>query len=374
MAPPGLEFPPRPKINPSKTPVPHHHTPPTGSVDPDENQRCEDLRRLSAEMLDLQDVLSKVISGDTSLAVFADYITDTVTNVDAMINELEGFGIKLQSSDMLQHILNAWQQMKSFPLMKAPDGTYDAQQQLHDLSLINVQIDKMVYLCGYLTIPARLTEWLDETRPGYYIPFHEVFQDEVPNANDRARLLKYLAWSPVEIKNGYIDLNAGLVYKYSRRRLDRWMSIVYLVLAFLITTGIVVGSCFASFPNWPLKPENLGIMLSGWLVLLVGVAVHIGIGNIKDTRKKGLPTLFAPEDIFFIINARLSQIVFKLFIALIGLFGLVLTNGLAQFSILSSFLLGYSLDSFVEMFGSSLSQQSASQLNALQQQLGVAQE
>jgi len=382
----------------------------------------------------LQDVLSRVLAGDTSLELFSAYIAKTSKKVDDLTKELDTLGVKLENQDMLQHILNVWEQIKAFPVMQqnshnevvavhpaanpsppvdpnpspnpdpgsasnpspaadvnpapspapapdpspaptpTPNASLDSQEQIHELTLINTLIDKIVYHCGYLTIPSRLTDWLKLTRTGYYIPFHEVFQDEVPNANDRGRLLKFLAWSPVEIKNVYIDLNAGLVYKYSHNAFERFMSLVYLLLAFAISTGIVVWSCQANLSGWPLKPENLGTMISGWVALLVGVAVHIGIGSIKDTRKKGLPVQFAPGDIFFIVNVRLSQIVLKLFIALIGLFGLVLSSGITQSGLYSCFLVGYSLDSFVEMFGSSLSTQSASQLNALQKQLGVTQE
>ena len=348
--------------------------PTSAEQDEEELQRSEDLRKLSAEMLDLQDILNKVIAGDTSLPVFADYITRKVASVTVLTQEMDGLGVKMDNEDMLQHILNAWDKIKAFSVISGPATPPDAQQQLHELTLVSSLIDTIVYQCGYMTIPTRLSRWLKETRPGYYIPFHEVFKDEVPNAEDRDRLLRFMAWSPAEFKDGYVDVDAGLVYKYSRNPIERVLSLVYMLLAFLITTGIVIWSCTANLPGWPLKPEHIGLLLPGWIFLLVGVVVHIGIGHIKDSRKQGLPALFAPGDIFFIINARLSQIVLKLFIALIGLFGLVMTNGISQFTLFSAFLVGYSLDSFVEMFGSSLSNQSASQLSNMQKQLGVAQE
>jgi len=132
----------------------------------------------------------------------------------------------------------------------------------------------------------------------------------------------------------------------------------------------VIGACFIDLPGWPLAPGNLTGMLFGWLALLVGLIAHIGIGTIKRQRERGgLPELFAPSDVLIIINTRLGQILLKLFIALIGFFALVFASGVNNVPVFNSFLVGYSLDSFVEMFGSTLEQRATGQLNAMQKKL-----
>jgi hypothetical protein len=302
--------------------------------------------------------------GETSLALFADYINKTVLDVDELVSGLT-------DGDTARHILNAWEQMQVNPLLRAPDGDHEAQAQLHYLNLLNEQIDKIVFWCGTLTIPERLAAWLDTQRPGYYVPFNQVFEDELPNPEDRLRLLESLALAPKLLRNGFVDLEAGLVYRYSEKKLERLRSFAYLILAALLFTGIVVGACLPAWPGWPLERENLAALLVGWVALLVGVIVHNGVGSVKRSRARGgLPVVVAPSEWQIIINAKAGQMILKLFIALIGLFALVFSSGIDQVTLFNSFLVGYSLDSFVEMFGASMEQRAGAQLSAMQQKLG----
>lgn len=43
------------------------------------------------------------------------------------------------------------------------------------------------------------------TGPGYYMPFHEVFADDLPNPEDRDRLLKMIALTPRLTPGGFVD-------------------------------------------------------------------------------------------------------------------------------------------------------------------------
>jgi hypothetical protein len=329
------------------------------------------LRELSAEMLDLQVVLGQIKSGETSLDAQSTYIIKTVADVKLLIAAIEPFSNDPDHSDTIRHIFDDWEQMAPNPILVAPaGGTIDASTLLKSLDLLNGLIDKIVFLCGSLTVPDRLAGWIKATQPGYYIPFHKVFEDEIPNQDARQRLLDYLAWAPKVIKDGYVDKDAGLVYRYSERCAERWLCVLYMLLAFGALTGVVIGACYIMVPGWPLGPADLTTVLFGWIALIVGVIAHIGIGTIKSKRERGdLPELFAPADVLKIINTRLGQILLKLFIAVIGLFGLVFASTIKNFSIFNAFLVGYSLDSFVEMFGSTLDAHATTQLTDLQKQL-----
>jgi hypothetical protein len=323
-------------------------------------------------MLDLLDVLLKVQSGETALSTFAGYIHKTHADVEELVAGLAAFANDATLSDTIRHIVNAWEKMKANPLLIIPDGEHEAQEQLHFLNMLSEEINKVVFLCCSLTIPNRLADWLESTRPEKYIPFHQVFEDEIPDPEDRQRLLNHLAWGDRAVKNGYIDLDAGLIYRYSRSRVARALSIVYMILSLVVFTGLVIGACYLNLPGWQLAAKDQTTMLSGWLALLVGIVVHISIGSIKRSRERvGLPAQFTSSEIFFVINARFGQILLKLFIALVGFFALVFTSGISQVTLFTSFLVGYSLDSFVEMFGSSLEKSAAGQLGVLKKQLGV---
>ena len=328
------------------------------------------LRVLSAEVLDLQGILSQIKKGETALDISARYIVKTTDDIEKLLAAIAPLAEGPTVSDTVRHIFNTWEQMITNPILIAPDGTFEAQSLIHSLDNLDGQINKMVFLCGSMTVPNRLDDWLKNTRPGYYIPFHQVFEDEIPNQDARQRLLKFLAWAPKAVKDGYIDMESGLVYRYSHSLRERWLNFLYLVLAFCIITGVVIGMCYIALPGWPLAPANVTTVLFGWLALLVGLIAHIGIGTIKRQRDRGgLPELFATSDVLIVINTRMGQILLKLFLALIGFFALVFSSGLDNVTILNTFLVGYSLDSFVEMFGSTLEQRATGQLNAMQQKL-----
>jgi hypothetical protein len=106
------------------------------------------------------------------------------------------------------------------------------------------------------------------------------------------------------------------------------------------------------------------------------MCVHVVVGSAKRSKtQNGMPSVLM--DMILIIDARFGEIVMKLILGLVGLFGLVLISSsrapqlgfLNQFSVmtqvtpLNAFLVGYSLDSILELFGTSL--ESTSQVKSL---------
>ena len=71
------------------------------------------------------------------------------------------------------------------------------------------------------------------------------------------------------------------------------------------------------------------------------------------------------------MSAKFGRIMFKILLALIGLFGSLLVSGLDTMTAFQAFLIGYSLDSVIELFGMSMEQRSTAQITTLKQQLGV---
>jgi hypothetical protein len=79
--------------------------------------------------------------------------------------------------------------------------------------------------------------------------------------------------------------------------------------------------------------------------------------------------VIALGDLPFVIDAQLGQILMKLALGLFGFFGLIFTAGIQQLTIFNAFLVGYSLDSVVELFGSSIEQKGKAQINDLEKKL-----
>jgi len=337
----------------------------TANTEADEIQRSK-LRELRAEVQDLQSVLVKVRTGDTTIKINAEYINKTRNDAAELVSQIEVGG------DTVRHLLNVYEQMLQNPLFANPETEIGAQDQMHALSLLEEQVRKIEFYVGVLTIPSRVNDWLAEARPGYYIPFHAVFEDEVPQAEDRARILSYLVWSPKPIKGGIVDAANGLIYRYSENPLFRLMNILLIVGTIAASTAAVIGACYLRISGWPIQQQNLSAFTTGWIAILIGVLVHVAVGSVKRTQSQGkLPSIASLGDLPLILDARSGQIILKILLAIIGLFGLAFTSGLDNVTPLNAFLVGYSLDSVVEIFSSGIEQRATAQASALKKHLGV---
>ena len=324
------------------------------------------LRELRAEVQDLQALLESVRKGELTLATYADYVRTTMEDIAKLMA-----GIK--DGDDIRHLHNIWEQISVCPLLKSPSEELPAQQQLHYLDALDAQFRRLVFIVGVSSIPARLNRWLANARPGYYVPFHAVFEDEMPLLEDRLRLLNYLAWSPKLIRGGLVDAPNGLIYRYSQSTKARLASLLLLLVAVAASVGIILGSCYLPLKGWPIAPQNAGAFLVGWAAVGVGVVVHVGVGAMKRARsERGRPPIIALGDLTLWINAKIGEILWKLLLTLIGFFGLALTTGPNNVTPLNTFLVGYSLDSVVELFGATFEQRAGVLATNLKEQLGVS--
>src|SRR5215213_6637 len=150
------------------------------------------LYALRSEVQNLATILTSIRQGDADLKTYASYIKQTVTDISSIMTN----PALVSDNDAIQNLHNLWQQMQVNPLLIDPAAEVEPQMQLHLLTLLASQIQRIVFIVGTLTIPARVNQWLKEARPGYYIPFHDVFDDELPELEERQKVLNYLAWSP----------------------------------------------------------------------------------------------------------------------------------------------------------------------------------
>jgi hypothetical protein len=369
---------------------------PSPSEAPRVTEQLVTLRNLRAEIQDLKAAMVAVRKGEIKREDQMPYVAKTVDDIAALMKQfskqeeaVKEAGVppgRRLPDDTVRHLRNLWEQMRTNPVLDK-DSDLDTQSQLRHLDALERQIKRMVYLIGYLTIPSRLNDWLEVSRPGYYIPFHLVFEDEVPDQADRLKILQHLAFAPAALiekpqkgekdtrtlRNGLVDLANGVIYRYHANEREQQVSLAWLGAGFIIATALIViaanvemGGIFA--------PGNLGALLVGWVAVLAGIVTHVGVASVKRQKAQGgLPPLIAVGDFLRVVDARLGQLLRKLLLALIGFFAYAFSvgNEVQEFTVLSAFLIGYSLDSFVELFGSSIEQQSTSQISAMKRQLGL---
>jgi hypothetical protein len=112
-----------------------------------------------------------------------------------------------------------------------------------------------------------------------------------------------------------------------------------------------------------------------WAAVLAGVVFHIVVATTKRMQAEpGRPPILALGTLFPLINAKLGRILYKLLLTLIGFAGLVFVLGPDQATLLNAFLIGYGLDSIVELFGASIERQATVQTAAFKRQIGIASE
>jgi hypothetical protein len=327
------------------------------------------LRLVRAEVQDLWGVLRLVRAGKSDMASHAGYVARAVGD----IAELMEFDTpETQHADTVARIRNTWEQMMQTPLLAQPDGDFTARELLHQLDSVEGQVRLIEYYVGMVTIPNRLNAWLRSTRPGYYVPFHLVFEDELPNAEDRARLLMYLASAPGTVRNGIVDPSTGLVYRYAASPVERVASCALVAVVVWALTMAVAHADSVPAAGWPIAQGDTGALMVGWWALLGGMLLHLGVGSTKRRQaSRGLPPVIAVGDLLRVVDARCGQIALKLLFGGMGLFGLCLVAGIAEVTPLNAFLVGYSLDSFVEVFGATMEQRAEAQMSVLKSRLGA---
>ncbi|MCC6456065.1 MAG: hypothetical protein IT328_14015 [Caldilineaceae bacterium] len=310
------------------------------------------LRRLRAEVQDLRAIIDLVQVGTTTLASQAGYLAKTKND---LVEVQQKLAAEPSTDDTVHHLQNVLEQVDSNPLLSPSAEPLPAQEQTNAVVLLLANIQRIELLVGMLTIPSRLNAWLKNSKPGYYVPFHLVFKDEIPNDDDRRTVLNHLAWSPQVIKNGIVDVTNGLVFRYSEDRAAQTRSLGWLAVAILASLIIVIVAARLPLPMWTTMAwqTRAATFVIGWLAVLIGVVTHIGVEGAKREKLTGLPTLLAVSDLRETIDARLGQMIWKLVLVLIGFF--VVAFAVDQtVSVINAFLVGYSLDSVVGVFGASV--------------------
>lgn len=349
--------------------------PPTGTPE----NLLKILRELRVEVQSLQETLAAIRAGEANLDTYKPFIAKTCDDIRVVTTILATVD-NPENSDGIRLILNTWEQMEASPIISPQPGApaLPAQEQVQNLTLLDAKCKKLTYEIGLVTIPPRLQSWLDKGIPGYYVPFHQVFEDELPEREDRVRVLNFLAWAPSTLKGGLIDVSSGLIYRYSTDTWRQWLSLLGLILGLAASFFLVVASANAfwvGLDGWPIEREHLPLLIAGWLSVLAGIIVHMLVGLTKRVQSQvSLPPVLAPVRILARLNANLGPMLLKIALALVGLYGLAFANGIDALTVFSAFLAGYSLDSVVELVGLAADKGSASQIAGLKKGLGVTTE
>lgn len=322
------------------------------------------LRELRAEVQDIQTLLYNVQQGRAAIGSYASYLEENRSEVAALFRRLtaEGeSGTPEIPSDSIGRLSNLWQQLLCASVISAPRNEIDAELLIKELAVCDELCNRIVAYIGQLTIPARLNGMLANAWTGYLLSFHDLFADELPRVEDRQRLLRFLASVPGVLIGGVVEPENGLIFPYHR---NPWKRAGVCLSLLLLFTCVTAG--FALLGQWPGMRETSGVesgdLVVNWLLVIAGGLMHLGVDRNKGS---GVKASVPVSHLTAAIDARAGTILLRLLLMVFAYCGLIFLGGSGNNTHLNAFLVGYSLDSFVELFSSTLDKKAAERGSAL---------
>lgn len=246
-----------------------------------------------------------------------------------------------QMGDEVSHIENFWERATaSWPTVAQPSSAI-----LAGLDRVDAHLHQLILRCALITIPERVTEHLNQLRAGRSLDFHSTFKDEVESEADRIELLNYLYDHPLAVP-GVVDVEHGKIYRTSPKAWRR--SISYLIPLLLPAIGALILPYAYKSVDENATDAFLYSLVKGYLVLIAGGYAHVLVGAFKEARGTGRKAFFALEDWLIWLHVKEVQIVVGIMSLWIGFIGILVVN--KSVPIVTAFFVGYSIDSFADLF------------------------
>jgi hypothetical protein len=147
------------------------------------------------------------------------------------------------------------------------------------------------------------------------------------------------------VVNGVVDVDQGIIYSVSLKSWRRFLS--FLPVLILPVIGAIIFKFIddADLIADPAKSYNLG----GYAALIAGGYVHVIVDALKQARDEKGQSFLAVEDWLLWFHVKELSIIVGLISLFIGYAGLsYFLKKPAEVS--TAFFIGYSIDSFVDLF------------------------
>lgn len=251
-----------------------------------------------------------------------------------------------QFGDVVTEIENRWERI----CMYWPSGAEGTDVLPVRIATVSQELNQIVYSCGLRTVPDRLNENLAALRIGQALDFHKTFVDELPDEEHRNKILDYLSRHP-KLVDGLVEPATGQIYRTSPSEGRQVLSFLYFVLALVLPAPCIwiyahLGTWFPG-QGFPGSSSGLVGLEFAYLALVAGSLAHMGILALKQLRSGTDTSLNALEDWvlwFHVKEASIIKGVLSMWVVLVGLVAS------AQTAPTVAFFVGYSLDSFVDLF------------------------
>jgi len=238
------------------------------------------------------------------------------------------------------------------------------------LDALDTLLDRAVYAAGMLTTADRLEDHLKTLRVGQSLDFNATFADELPKEEQREAMLENIGAHPIGI-DGLVDVAKGWVYKMSPRRSVRALTYVAPLLAML--TGVLAVWLLASLDDWGAVDTHWSVMLTkfrplfwAYVFIVVGGVVHVLVSFQKQRSGDASAPLVMGGALAW-LHVRYASICLSVIWFVFGLLGLAIV--LKRLDWATAFFVGYSFDSFAEVFLKRFESTAAGRVGALKKVL-----
>jgi hypothetical protein len=269
--------------------------------------------------------------------------------------------------DIVGRIQVAWEKAEGDWLKVMALEGKDCSRQV---SRIVTNLGSIIYDCGVITIPERITQHLELLPIGGALNFSEGYADELSTSKERQQFLSYLNLYPGFV-DGLIDVKNEQIFRAaptSRRR-----ALTIFITAGLALAGfiLVILACYlgdvANLPGWPFKLESLREHLLGYTFLLFGALAHVVITLLKQDRGASeSPQALATW--LLRIHVKENSFIISAISLWLGPFAMafLFKEGVDW---KSAFFVGYSYDSFIDLFLQRFSTTAASASDTIKKSL-----
>jgi hypothetical protein len=304
-------------------------------------------------------------------------VNDNVGHIGRIVDYLQNVlandpAVASQMGDAVTHVTNAFTRAL-FEWSSLLDEAKAGRTLSPGLKRIKKDLSDAVWQCGFLTIPNRVNQHLRVLRIGQGLDFHAVFADELPEKGDRDKLLKYIYDHPASV-SGVIDVSGGKIFRASRNRWRRLASLAFIALTvavdYVILWLLATRVTELAVPAAGLAEQRWSILWKLLTALLAGSFTHIAIGALKQARnRQGEAGFIAVDDFVVWAHVREVQLVLGVLAFLIGVIGLLLV--FKRTDIVTAFFVGYSFDSFLDLFLQRFDKTSATQITSISKAAGA---
>lgn len=263
------------------------------------------------------------------------------------------------AGDQVTRVQNWWErvdiQWRDLPPVEAgTTATKDlADEILRECAQVKPVIETLIYEAAFLTIPARAMEHLKATRVGEPLDFHATFEDELPDRDQRVRLLKYLARHPDPI-DGWVDVENGVIIRFADTAGRRSS---YFRLAATVLLGLLVATLLADVKpwvaDWPFEASQRAALVVTYVAMLVGALAHVLIDGVKQAREQPKGTFMAVGSWLLWVHVRETSILGGIATFFVAYLGTVFTSAAmldGKIVWMTALMIGYSADSIAGLY------------------------